>query len=317
VIVTVTPNPSLDLTYVLAPADSLGRNDIEVHRAESVTLEASGKGVNVTRALALAAVPSVAVYPAGGPTGQQLTDLLAAAGVAHRAVLVCGATRVNTTVLQPSAATTKVNAPGAALSRAEIADLLAATCEVLSVQVPVPGGPDGDRSWLAVCGSLPPETDPELVGDLVRLAHARGVRCAVDSSGAPLKVALAAGADLLAPNVAELAQVSDVLPEARGDELARAVAHVAAEHQCELLVSLGADGALWTDGNQVVHARGEAVIPVNTAGAGDALLAGWLAGAWHPAESTRQRLQRAVAWGRAACLSPTTVAALPPPPGPG
>lgn len=71
----------------------------------------------------------------------------------------------------------------------------------------------------------------------------------------------------------------------------------------ELLVSLGRDGALWTDGRQVLHGWGPVLTPVNTAGAGDALLAGWLVDAPTP----RDRLARAVAWGRSACLAPTTV----------
>ena len=61
-IITVTLNPSLDLTYTLS---EVGR-DIDVHRASSSTLEASGKGVNVSRILNKAAVPTVAVLPVGG-----------------------------------------------------------------------------------------------------------------------------------------------------------------------------------------------------------------------------------------------------------
>jgi len=88
-----------------------------------------------------------------------------------------------------------------------------------------------------------------------------------------------------------------------GAALFAACARVAADRGCQLLVSLGADGALWTDGASTVHAATEPVVARNTAGAGDALLAGWLAGG-PPAE----RLARAVGWGRATCLSATTVA---------
>jgi 1-phosphofructokinase len=54
VIVTVTPNPSLDLTCQLPDATGLSDPTVEVHRARSAHLEASGKGVNVSRALTLA-----------------------------------------------------------------------------------------------------------------------------------------------------------------------------------------------------------------------------------------------------------------------
>lgn len=65
VIITVTLNPSLDLTYTLR---EVGR-DIDVHRASRSTLEASGKGVNVSRTLNKVAVPTVAVLPVGGVIG--------------------------------------------------------------------------------------------------------------------------------------------------------------------------------------------------------------------------------------------------------
>lgn len=308
-VVTVTPNASLDLTYLLADGDALTSDDVEVHRAGGVTIEASGKGVNVSRTLALAGRPGVAVLPAGGATGAHLADLLVRDGVPHRVVPVAGDTRVNTSVLTPGGPTTKINGPGAALSAGEVAALLAAVADVLGGPVGRPGG----TVWVAVCGSLPPGVPASLVADLVGLAHVHGARCAVDTSGEALAVALEAGADLFAPNVGELAAVRPALRDAldgtsRADlvplvlDAARAEA---AARGCELLVSLGASGAVWSDGDRALHAAGVPVVPLNTAGAGDALLAGWLAGGDDP----QRRLERAVAWGSAACLSATTVMA--------
>lgn len=295
-IVTVTPNPGLDLTYTLAPGDALTRDDIEVHRAASVSIEASGKGVNVTRTLAGAGVASLAVLGVGGATGAQLVQLLDRDGVRHSAVTTAGATRVNTTVLAPGGPTTKLNGPGAAFSDAEQDALVAATAQALAA----------GATWLAVCGSLPPGADGGLVTRLIEVARAAGVRCAVDSSGEALAAALHTGADLFSPNARELAAVSPAVAAALEgglEALAEAAAGFAADHGCELLVSLGADGAIWTDGTVALHARGQAAVPVNTAGAGDALMSGWLAGGSDPSS----RLVRAVIWGRAACLSPTTV----------
>ena len=140
--------------------------------------------------------------------------------------------------------------------------------------------------------------------DLVDLAHRHGARCAVDASGDALTAALGAGADLLAPNRQELAEVS---PHAQTtgsiEELADAARALSLQTKAELLISLGRDGALYTDGRQVLHGFGPALTPVNTAGAGDALLAGWLS-ADAPA---RARLERAITWGRSACLAATTV----------
>jgi 1-phosphofructokinase len=309
VIVTVTPNPSLDLTYQLPAGTSLAGPDVEVHRALSVSLEASGKGVNVSRALTLAGRPSTAVLFAGGRTGRQLVELLEADRVPHRAVPQAGPTRVNTTLLTPGGPTVKVNAPGSGISATELDNLVIAVDNemvTLSSEAGRSPGPD----WLLICGSLPPDTDAAaLIGRLVERAHARGWRVAVDSSGAGLAAAVKAGADLLAPNAAEL---DTVLEASRGEvdwnvdaDLFTAATAVAAQSGCELLVSLGADGALWTDGRRTLHARGPAVVPVNSAGAGDALLAGWFSADGLEPED---RLATAVAWGTAACLVATTVA---------
>ncbi len=297
-IVTLTPNPGLDLTYTFPP----DTGDVEVHRARTATLEASGKGVNVSRALARAGVATCAVLPVAGGTGRHLRELLGQEGVACRTVAQEGETRVNTTALRPGGETLKLNGPGARLAPAEQADLLAATAAALQ-----PVAADGHERWLAMCGSLPPGMEPSSVAEVVSLAHRHGARVAVDASGSVLVAALAAGADLLAPNQIELAEI---LPEGRlepGPQPVSVLAEVARELSrssgAELLVSLGPDGALWTDGREVLHGWGPPLTPVNTAGAGDALLAGWLV----EAPSPRDRLARAVAWGRSACLAATTV----------
>jgi len=316
VIVTVTANPSLDLTYLLSDgAGSAGLSDasVEVHRARSASLEASGKGVNVSRALTLAGRPSTAVLFAGGATGHQLLELLVAERVPYRSVCQAGSTRVNTTVLTPGGATTKVNAPGTEPTSDEIDNLVVTVDNELITLSSENRRPDGAArgitpdGWLLICGSLPPGVDADrLIGRLIALAHAKGWRVAVDSSGAGLRAGLHAGADLLAPNAAELNTVRPGPPAVGLDAITVAALAVAVERGCELLVSLGADGALWTDGRRALHARGPVLVPVNSAGAGDALLAGWFCG--DPGVDPATRLATAVAWGTAACLAPTTVA---------
>ena len=294
-IVTVTLNPALDLTYAFDDAP-----DDDVQRASASSLEASGKGVNVSRALVRAGRSTCAVLPAGGATGRALIELLDDDGVPYRAVPQAGQTRVNTTALRPGGVTVKLNGPGSALSSAEQDDVLRAATEALRAARESASG----TVWLAICGSLPPGMDGQLVQSMVRLAHSHGAKCAVDASGTALAAALGAGADLLAPNRRELAEVRPSVPASgRLDQLADAARIVARDSGAALLVSLGADGALYTDGRHVIHGRGPELTPVNTAGAGDALLAGWLADDGEPGE----RLARAVTWGRSACLARTTV----------
>ena len=302
-IVTLTLNPGLDLTYTLTES-AVG--EVDVHRATTATLEASGKGVNVSRALHTNGIDTVAVLPIGGPTGHHLAELLDLDGVRHRTIAQSADTRVNTTMAVSGGHTAKVNGPGGRLTGDDLTGLTREVATALTDAV-------GDEVWLAVCGSLPPGLDPQAVGGFVALAHSHGARCAIDASGPALAAALSAGADLLAPNRLELADIDRTAAGAHTvSELARAASDIARRAGTTLLVSLGEDGALFTDGEVVVHGCGPALTPVNTAGAGDALLSGWLAESGPLAD----RMARAIRWSRAACLSATTVASPLPQPDP-
>jgi len=295
-VVTLTLNPALDLTYSLTET-SVGA--VDVHRATTATIEASGKGVNVSRALHANAVHTVALLPLGGPAGHHLSELLDAENVPHCVIDAQAPTRINTTMALRGGDTAKVNGPGGELTRGEF-DALCGELAAALRKCGVPG-----ETWLAICGSLPPGGDPGIVGELVALAHGHGARCAVDASGAALGAAIAAGADLVAPNRLELADIdSSAACADTVDDVARVAAAISRDTGTALLVSLGPEGALYTDGTVTVHGFGPELVPVNTAGAGDALLSGWLARAGGPFH----RMERAIWWSRAACRSVTTVA---------
>lgn len=117
-IITLSPSPSLDRTY---PLDGFIFG--AVNRARATTVEASGKGVNVSRALAGAGTPTVAVLPLGGAEGAQLASLLHAEGIATASVPVTEPTRTNITLALPGD-TTKVNAPAGPLTIADQEALL-------------------------------------------------------------------------------------------------------------------------------------------------------------------------------------------------
>ena len=106
-IVTLTPNPSVDRTIEIA---RLQRG--EVHRATGGRLDPGGKGVNVSRALAANGHPTVAVLPSGGTEGSRLGGLLAPEGVAVLPVPIVGSVRSNVTVVEADGTTTKLNEIG-------------------------------------------------------------------------------------------------------------------------------------------------------------------------------------------------------------
>jgi 1-phosphofructokinase len=291
-IVTITASPSVDRTYHLTAL-----HPGELHRARAVLSEASGKGVNVGRVLRRLGVPAHMILTAGGGEGRLLGELLAAAresdggGLRVDVVPVAGPTRVNVTLMVDGEEPTKVNEPGTALTPGE-ADLLVETAHRA-----LP-----DARWLACCGALPNGTDPGLVTRLVEAGHAAGVPVAVDASGAALAAAVGARADLVKPNRDELAELTG-RPVATVDDAAVAAREVRALTGGTVLLSLGGDGALLLTPAGAWHAAAPPIVPVNTTGAGDALLAGYLAE--DTAEPTA-RLAYAVSIGVSACLSKAT-----------
>ena len=296
-IITLSPSPSLDRTY---PLDHLVFG--AVNRARATTVEASGKGVNVSRALAGAGTPTVAVLPLGGAEGAQLAALLEAEGIAAAAVQVTEPTRTNVTLALPGD-TTKVNAPATSLTAPDQQSLLDTLDDLAQRHS---GG------WLCIAGALPAGAD-SLLTRVIELAGRRGVRTAVDSSGSALAAAAAAGPDLIAPNHVELAEVVGADPAgwaqdgSAGDVAAAAgwARALAGRTGGAVLATLGAAGALLCDGRTTFHAASAPVVPVNTVGAGDALLAGYLHASWAGSEPA-EALATAVAWGTAACLLPGT-----------
>jgi 1-phosphofructokinase len=281
-IVTLTPNPSLDRTVEV---DELVRG--AVLRVRSAHVDPGGKGVNVARALVLHGEKTRAVIPSGGAEGAQLTALLAAEDIDPVLVPVRGAVRSNVTVVEPGGTTTKLNEPGPTLAPEEVAALVAATHDAAV-----------HAGWVVLCGSLPPGAPDDFYARIVRDLRGGTARVAVDSSGPALVAAVAAGPDVIKPNREELAEATGAAVHTLRDVL-DAAEQLRRRGAGAVLVSLGPDGALLVDAAGAVHGQAPAE-PRSTVGAGDALLAGFLAGGGTGA----QALTEALAWGAAAVSLP-------------
>jgi 1-phosphofructokinase len=295
VIVTVTPNPSVDRTYEI-PALAPG----EINRATRVHQEPSGKGVNVTRALTVNGVPSVAVFPCGGAEGEVLTALLVGERVPYRAVPIAGAVRMNISVTEPGGRATKINEPGAALSSAELelltsTALAAAAPTALAAAGPTALAAAGPGDWIVCSGSLPPGAPPDYYVSVGRRAHDASLRFALDTSGTALDAGLGARPDVVKPNLDELAEVTGRAITNVSEAVAGAGA-ILARGASRAVVSLGADGALLVSPDGAWHAMGSAARVRSTVGAGDALLSGFLAGGG----AGEGALREAVLWATAA-----------------
>ena len=282
-IVTFTLNPTVDRTVEV---DALVRG--EVMRAQRVRVDPGGKGINVSRALAIHGIPTRAVVTVGGAEGAHLVTLLGETGCEIVAVPIHGAIRSNITVVEPGGTTTKFNEPGAELSPEE----LNAVFEAVETAV-------ASADWLVASGSLPPGTPATVYADLVRALAGTGIRVAVDTSGPALEAVLAAEPTLVKPNRDELAQATGRRLLTIAD-VVEAAARLRDRGAKAVLASLGADGAVLVDDDGAIHGQTPVVSPRSSVGAGDAMLAGFLAAGGVGTKA----LTEALAWGVAAVLQP-------------
>lgn len=288
-IVTLTPNPSIDRTVTLS-GFAVG----SVNRATSVRQDPGGKGVNVSRAVSAHGAPSLAVMPLGGAEGQMMRQLLAQADVPVDALTIEDTTRINLTLADAAGVTTKVNEPGPALRAAEVDDLLARCARQVK-----------EGTWVLGAGSLPPRSTDDFYVRLVETVQAAGGQVAVDSSGPAFLRALAAGPDLVKPNHHELGEALG-RPLATLGAIIDGAQELVAGGISTVVVSLGGSGALAVTENEVLHAKAAKVRPVSTVGAGDALLAGYLLALTRGAD-VRTALENGIRFGTAAVTLPGSV----------
>jgi len=279
----VTPNPSVDRTIEV---DTLVRG--AVLRARAGRVDAGGKGVNVARALAANGHKARAVLPSGGAEGAQLAALIAMEGIEAVSVPIAAPVRANVSVVEPDGTVTKLNEPGPALSPDEVEALVSATVTAAR-----------DASWVVGCGSLPPGVPDDFYARLVRLLRDAGVPVAVDTSGPALVAVLPAQPVLVKPNAEELAEAAGRPVATLGDAI-EAAQELRRRGAGAVVASLGADGAVLVDEGGAVHGEAPVARARSTVGAGDAMLAGFLAAGG----AGRDALAEALAWGAAATSLP-------------
>lgn len=279
-IYTVTMNPSLDY-WMAVPQMLVG----DTNRAAKTGLSYGGKGLNVSATLHKLGMPSVAVALLAGWTGEALARYARAVGFHTDFIMAQDAdalTRINVKIRGED--TTEVNAPGYAPTAQEL--------EAVTSRLARLG--QGDVAVLS--GSLPPRVPASFYRDTVRVLKDKGVRTVVDCDGEALALALEAKPFLVKPNRKELENwIGRALPlEQDVPAAARQMQAAGAER---VLVSLGEDGALLLDEDGAIYRtpalRGEVL---QTVGAGDAMLAGFLYGY----ETSGADATEALRWGSAA-----------------
>lgn len=281
-ILTVTPNPALDVTYHVPELQVGG-----VNRITEMTERAGGKGVNVARVLAAHGIAVRVLGPVGGLTGALVRDLLDADGVAYDLTAIEGTTR-RTVVVAGSAEATGLWEPGPSVSPAEWQTVCCSLTSRLH-----------EADVVVLSGSLPPGVPVDTYRHLVEAVVAAGVPVVLDADGEALRHGILGGPTLVKPNAAELASLTG-LPIT--DPVAAAL-RARTMGARDVIVSLGSDGVIAVVGDDVWSARPPMAFPGNATGAGDAAVAA-LAYGLAIGDGWPERLTRMVSWSAAAAAAP-------------
>lgn len=292
----VSANPAMDKRILVG--------DLEpghVHRAKKACAYAGGKATHVAMILRTLGETPLWVGLAGGETGEELVAGLNRLGIRTHACATQQKTRVNLEIIENHGRVTEILEPGGTPSPTEAADFQK-SCESLFAE-------GKEQLTVIFSGSLPQGLEDAFFASLIASANSFGCRTFLDTSGEPLRRALAASPEFVKPNRKEAEELfgQDLSDLSLG---ARAVRQLLSLGARSAAISLGELGLLFSPGRgeSVYHAPAIAVQPRSTVGCGDAVVAAFAhsAGQGFTVEET---LRLATACAGANCLADSPGAA--------
>lgn len=259
-IYTVTFNPSLDY-YVKVNNLKSGI----VNRTSTEYITVGGKGLNVSLALKELGNPSYALGFVAGFTGRAIDEKVSALGLEHEFLEVEGQSRINVKI--KSTTETDINGPGALVTEDDVARLTKRLKALLK---------DGD--WLIICGSVPPPLDDRTYENLLKkIKTVKNINVVVDACGGLLTNTLKYRPFLIKPNIFELSEIFGLKTLPNTKEIPACARTLQKQGARNVIVSMGSDGAVMvTETDQAMYVRAARGQLVNSVGAGDSMIAGFI-----------------------------------------
>lgn len=257
---TVTFNPSLD--YYLK-VNNIKRG--AVNRAAGEKLIPGGKGINVSLALKELGDDTVALGFIAGFTGRAILNEINGRGLKNQFIEVEGQTRINVKI--KSVAETDINGEGARVTPADVTLLVKRLKKMLR------GG-----DWIIISGSVPTTLPKTIYADFLdELKPPKSVNVVIDASGKLLTESLRHKPFLIKPNIFELCEIFGIPQTLDVRKIAECAYKLQQLGARNVIVSLGADGAVMvTETDQSMYVRAARGQLVNSVGAGDTMVAGFL-----------------------------------------
>ena len=259
-ILTVTPNASIDKTYTV---EGFGLD--RINRPSERRTVPGGKGINVARVLRELGREAIATGFIGGAAGEAIARGLAEEGIRHDFVRVKEESRLCIKVMDPkNCAQTELNEPGPTISQDELDALLGRVAAL------APG-----CEFIVLSGNCPPGVPVSFYGDIIEIARNAGVKAVLDTSGDHLQEAIKHGPFIAKPNVTELSQLMGqelcTLEEISG--AAKSLKQYGVKISA---VTIGRSGAMATDGVRAWQATPPKIDYASAVGSGDSFLAAFV-----------------------------------------
>ena len=294
-IVTITPNPAIDLSTSV-------ERIVPVHkmRGTSQRRDPGGGGINVARVIKRLGGDVSAIYPVGGVTGDLLRRLLDKENVPSETFVIAEETREDFFVNELSTGRPfRFILPGPSLNDTEWQECLT----LLSRIEPFP-------RFVVASGSLPGGVPDDFYARLTRIVKQRGARMILDTSGPALAAAVTEGLDLIKPNLREMRERAGREPTDASEWEDAAKALIRRGKVAIVALTMGHLGAVLVTLDQVLRAEPLPIAPVSAVGAGDSFLGALL---WQLASGAdlEKSFRHAVAAGAAALLNRGTSLCLP------
>jgi 6-phosphofructokinase 2 len=252
-------NPALDLgtsASEVVPSHKIRCGPLQRHPG--------GGGVNVARVVHRLGGTCLALFPAGGATGQVFRALLAQEGVVSECVEIAGDTRESFSVKElASQKEYRFVLPGPVLAGSE----WQACLDRLS-------GLERPSAFVVASGSLPPGAPVDFYARLSRLLKPQGVKLVLDTSGPALAAALEEGAYLIKPSLRELGELSGRVLRTEPEWREAAEGLIRQGRVQVVVLSLGEGGAWLFTKDRAVFAPALQVPVLSTIGAGDSFVGG-------------------------------------------
>ncbi len=255
-ILTICPNPSIDYTIEL---DSL--NVGMLNRVQNKVETYSGKALNVAKGVARLGEKCIATGFMFNNHATLFTNALEKEGARHDFVYNEGGARLNYKIIDKKSMLTEINDKGEKVSREKQLELielvknLSAECDIA-----------------VMSGSLPQGVSPEFYKEVLSVIPSR-VKKIVDTEKENMSCALDSGEIFMVkPNLKELESFSGKKVASKKDVLTCAKKYLDRGVR-NVLVSLGADGAILTNGTESYYCKSASVAVNSTVGAGDSMIA--------------------------------------------